>query len=68
MFYSILYQGCDINKKESQGQTPLLSAASLGYTDIFKLLLGKSEDMNAVDSKVSVVKFLFLFTLNRRLL
>lgn len=41
-----------MNKRDNQGQTALLCAASHGRNEICKDIIQKCDDQNAVDSKV----------------
>ncbi len=46
----LIEQGVDVNRGDEEGYTPLHEAASLGYTDIVRLLLESGADVNALTS------------------
>ncbi|OGP52762.1 MAG: hypothetical protein A2Y65_03625 [Deltaproteobacteria bacterium RBG_13_52_11] len=43
----LIAKGADVNVKEEHGNTPLIKAASRGYTEIAELLIAKGADVNA---------------------
>ena len=46
----ILQNAMDINPKDSEGWTPLHSAAQKGHMEVYNFLLRKIEDKNPIDS------------------
>lgn len=44
--------GCNVNAKNKEGETPLLTASARGYHDIVECLAEHGADLNATD-KVS---------------
>ena len=45
----ILQNAIDINPKDSEGWTPLHSAAQKGHMEIYNFLLERTEDKNPID-------------------
>jgi quinoprotein dehydrogenase-associated probable ABC transporter substrate-binding protein len=46
----LLSAGADVNKRDSQGYTPLTSAARQRYTDVIKVLLDHNADVNLANA------------------